>query len=1241
MFEALRAIFRRKPQASAPHPPSESHAPGHDQISQIALNEAIREIEKRREHERGRKSKKGKENYDEALANELIKELKSVPPGSPLYNIQFDPRTLVNQPGLVNLLYEVRDADKIRHDREGAEYLLKKLKDVVFFQRQVSGKDKKALEIIGERLKLQAKERLENGDNRIVRYEEELQKLDEKNAWEEPPKTSREERKDKLEKRVKIPESQKGGYFPLDVTGYYGDGDPNLHREIKDIIEKVKAEIEADPDNHRFKDISLSDVTEKDLRYEGGIRRLRKAEVAWRAVTDEMNKVVQESRKKSDPKMHIDIKEILPYELNIRKYLRKLTDTEGRFDAYGQLKSFGINVDAIREAANSNDGQRKNSVYEQTFYRLLQRPLSDPAEQHFKTFSLYETEAMQEFFELISEYEGGFEEAGRLRNKMYGIFAAHDAVLIAEHPEGNEEAYQTLTTFARNSHTVDTLEDPLAEQLIGIYERVLMDILNTHDRRIPAAWVENRGRGEPAGNSLWDTMVQERFLQMVDAGVIYDAKRKPVTGEVERDEKGIIKWDYTRPVKRSWFAGEGKWRLLAAMQQAKGFGILDTRLIEIFALQRVPSFQDPALQANWFDGDRVFCSVPYEGLARFINPLHLFAKWGVADDKFRTYWNFIIHEEDEDFRAATFTVNEPKQVFNAIYNGTFEDKYPEQAERFLDKMAYGRFSGRFGPWTTFGVRDSIIGMSDKEREYLGGSIRAAYMNGVWAEEDVREHLVEERFKKLFKRQLLAEGKLKMVNGMVDEDWFQKEWRKVGKHIDPDKGVFTVKLNQEWKELKEKQEVKDFITELTNIYHAFTWVQMAQRSPHIVARNVNVYEDVLGKLRKRSLREKILEEMFPGLDLEHEFHTGENPKPPRERWFALISQLEGDIDTVVHRAMYDEHGPRNITDEDFDSIKAFDEKGNVDQAESLRRQKRAKEYYRKTKLAIMGAWDENKWLDELGLHYEGERLEVTWDKIFDKKALKLKKYGPGKQLHHKRVLSLAKADADRDPNARPYFQLNHKDFIGKKHRYLMSTEDVVWHRLELINLGYRQWARRGGDFNAHAKGLKATMKYLTRNLSMSGDMKPIFESFHEISEAYEGDDKAFSERMLYMHAQATAKMFKQDWRFSKTGPIGQFAALFADSSVAQKIAGRLAGAAWNSNKLFEFAHQLGAQNLLPWKPETFMGEGPFPFNVEDFEKEVGATKKHVLWEALTLAAFIAIVLTLWRAFTAKEEGSEGQ
>lgn len=1205
--------------------------------------EAVRSIAARTQAEERLQFKKRKPKYSEERAKEVLHLLENLPADNPLQGLTFTRQTLINNPGLANLITDMRYI-QIVDNQPTAELLVKKLRDIVYIKQELrhnptAGTDLNSLnnleDRVSRRIDIIAAHAMP--DQRRVEFAQDIVRARQMPAERNEPPS----RYNQHFERPKSP-------LPLDFTGHYGPIDPRIPQDLKNIIDRVRAH----PDI--YNDSTLVDPEDRHskLRCDEPLEQLKRDLQQILTNSDQYLRRTQPHL--VDQSRVITIKDILPYTQSIDKHLKLMYMKVGKeYSESRALAQFGISEVVLRTDVDKykDDPKKRTTIFESVFYKLLYRVVGNPHEQYTRTFSLYETEAMNEILDIITEYEGGYELADRLRNKMYGVFAAHDAIVIALNPAADEEAWKAITTFSRNSFTQDMMDDPLAEQLVNLYERVLWDILRTYDGHIPAELVEPAGKGEFVGDSRWDRMVEERFMQMVDAGVIYDAE-KDDNGAPKKDKNGKIMWDRKNPVRRAQFDGEGRWRLVSAMGQAKGFGLLSGRLLEIFGLQRVPSFK-PEDQPDIVDSDKVFSSVPYEGIARFLNPAHLFTKCHVADDKFRAYWNLIVWEGDEKHRDEWFDVNESKKVFEAVRNGTLEEEYPEFAKRFLDKYTWGMFSGRFGPWSTFGVRDAIIGMSDKQREYLGGSIRLAFMNELWAKEDVKELLGEHEFKEVFRAELIHSGRMKYKpNGDADEDWFEREWRKVGKNNDPRLGLYTREIMHEWEHLnkRHKGEIDALTKEIKNIYNTMSWMQLATRSPHIVVRNTFVFDEYAGKLRKKSLRDKILEEMFPGLDVEQFFHRGGGYTQAHEKWMReQIGVLEGDIDIVAHKALYEEAGPREIQDADFENIVAYktDAQGYQvkDEGETMYRKMRAREYFRKAKMAVLGSWsnmNEEQLMSQFGLRYVGERLEVDWDRVWDRNNYTLRTYrlrdgSTGSYLDH--MLDQMKAASEADPSARPYFQLD-KRLISEKQRYLMSTEDVVWDKMEIINLGYRHWARRGGDLDGQAKGLKAEMKYIIRGLSVTGDMKKILDSFHEISAAYEEDDKYFSNAKIGLHAQATAKFFKQGWQWSKTGSVGKILSLFMDSSLAQKVSSRTVGVAWDSNKLFEFAHTLGAENLLPWKPESFLEDTGFGFDVEQLEHETGGTRLHALYEVISMAWFIALMFTVYQAITKKSEEEEG-
>jgi len=839
-----------------------------------------------------------------------------------------------------------------------------------------------------------------------------------------------------------------------------------------------------------------------------------------------------------------------------------------------------------------NDPQKRDRIY----YNALQDVIGNPYNSSRDSFGLHQRETMNRFYSIVRQIPKiGPELANYYINKTGTVLACHDMEYWCANPAGDIEGFQKSCQFYYNSYAATAMTDPWVDYLTRIYEEILWEIFYSCDRRIPPSLVEYNP-ALPEGTML-EHLVMERFRQLVKSNQIFDAKKEK-DGRLKFTSRDVVELDLERPVEEKdldFTEGQGL-RLYAAMRQAKGFGMVSARFLEIYALNRVPGVKDWNLDHAEFE--KAFCSIPYEGIARYINGWHLILKYKQGDASFVPYWNLLLTGNE---KAVAWDSSTPFKAFEAASKGELDKMFGPRAQRFMDNLNFSKISGRFGPWTTWAVMDSIIGWSDKEKEKLGGAIRF-YLTKGWAEEKAREYLIGATYQEKYRRDLEENNQLPLrPDGTIDEVKFQKLWKAWAGNPNPTIGKYTREINEKWAKLKKQNE--GLIENTNKSYNAMVWFQTVMRAPKIIARNFEVEYTPPGhkEPKKRLLRNVILERIL-GSDYvpEEELYTGAMPTPEQRGKIEKIAELEGAISAVQQRAI---QLNRDLTEADFDVVIKEPELNQ-----------RAKRYWQMCQEAIFGKIKVEDRYKAIGLRPTEKNLEIDW------KTMKDKRFDVAKLLKDNGSLLTEK-------------HLDSEKIYGDLFRYLFGTDDVSWRELNLLNLGSRIWARRGGDMASDAQGKMELATYLGM-IGPKLDAENKYKQLKKVYDAFAGNDVNPAYEVIWQNLLATGLFYKADWFASpKASILGPIIGKFRQSSVAQRTYGSTTEAdALSSNDLKKWCD--GALQMRLVRPATInpFDEGkPWKPNVEELKKRLGATDWHAIWEILSLGLVVAMILVVWAAF----------
>lgn len=865
------------------------------------------------------------------------------------------------------------------------------------------------------------------------------------------------------------------------------------------------------------------------------------------------------------------------------------------------------------------------------FLKIHAQILTQKRESSNDNFGLYERADFTSFINLLRSGMGDIKvpSYGKSLGLTWGewytnlsntIRHSRDIDFWASQPAASMDNFNKSLAMFQNEYTAQALSIPAVDQAYRAYETTLNIIRDTNDGYIPPALVEF----DPVKNTnFWDDEAQNILTKMISQGVVYDAKRDyrrfgglPVVSEdgasFELGEK-ITAEDVAED--------EENLEQQMYMTLAKGFGMASMRFLEIISNSKVPGSN--------INGEDVpgFHSNVYEGITTALNYWNVFMKkWKVHSYKHFYLFNTVLPMDKKlpvDARGA-------EKAYRAWLDGTFEDKYGSEAKRMIDTMNFSRTHSALGPTTPWRLLDDTIGWTDKQRELMGSSIRILLAHRLTGEK-VKEFLVIRKYKEMFRKAKKDAGEPHVGSA------FEALWQSEGT------AIYGTNIDSEWGELQHHHaaEIKKLSANFINIYKARMWVEMAMRNPLAIAHNAEINVPVAGykgSTKRRKLNSYIIEEVL-GIKPE-DLDTGtvvdgegiyqisaakySSPTLKQITNTQEVLDLEGDLIAVREIALKEN---RELKAADFNII------------QNDKRKQDALKYWQIVREYTLGTADENAFNDiynDLGITYrldpatgkEMEYYDIDWHKI--KNADKF--FGHLDESYKSKPLILKDG---QDVIVGTPIAFNEK-WLDKDWGWIFSTDDAAFRKMAFLNLGGRQWVRRGGDVAAHHAGGLEVAKYMDVNLTPNPEIRDLAEQLMKIRQGYQSDDLTVGWRVVGQIAHLTSKLYEMDYK--KLG-----------LSSAQKDLWKTRRnvASWNANRRREFWDALEHIDLLPphdqfdhfgW--ETFKDD-PY-MNIHKLRKLNHADNTDVWTEIITLGLMLAIAITLWRAFTApsEEEGASG-
>lgn len=924
------------------------------------------------------------------------------------------------------------------------------------------------------------------------------------------------------------------------------------------------------------------------------------------------------------------------------------------------------------------------------FYRILENVLyNHKIDSHRELYQLYESGEMHDFLEIVRRIKTddgkriGLNLAERYDILKNTIFQSHDMDYYCAHPQQDMKEFIGSTSMFLNEYIDAATQDPMVALAKRMYEAALFHVRDSFGGYIPREWLAWQ-EGKVRASKL-DDIVEGYLKQAIASGQLYDTKIDKITGLPAPSMWGRKQIDPSSPYTLSelyggetehsegWKRQLGELKIASALKQAKGLALVDQTLLHIIGKSKGTGTKYVLNNNEW--AVKAFNSVPYEGIVRYIDPvIHYYGRFSVGMDISDAFFNMIVSDRPN----WKWDPKHMKKLLECYQDGKFKE-----AEDYAKANGLGDiqtrlnamdnpfgYSGMWGTMTKWRVGDATAGFDDWEKDQsyaaavkltnIGDSFSAPERNSsfqkwgsTWAYQKARQYFTEvtnpkyEEFRAEFRNYLLNTEEIRYKD-MAKRDMeagkskkydpeFEAEWRTVGirryrKRLDEVLKPYLDKHGKP-KMSKEKSGDLDLLTKrLERAYKARVWVQTAMKAPLIVARQLEVKLahglDEKGLPQKGPLRKRIIWEIL-GIDLDElELRGGQEnltPTATQEAAFDRISDVEGALASLQQAAIRQN---RDLTEKDFtDAI------GYVDDPKQKQNFEHARIYWQKVKKAMLGDKTAADYYDALGIKDapdgnipRGLRFhQIDWDKI---KKISLENRH---SAEHFIVDGLGT-------------EILNNEIVDRNWRHLFSTEDMGWEFLNTNALGSRNPVRRAGDLGSHVQFGQLFEKYLVDFVQRPvGNVEKIVEAQHEMWAAMSGDFQDVASEALGRVAYSTGMIYKQaDWAWQLPMGIGQVGSLFTATSISQMIHGRDRGIAWGPNQMLQYVQAVGSHILPKSRFSKLSGEETMPNSEWDralLSKRLQGTKTNATYEILNMAVFIATMITLYRALTAKSEEEE--
>jgi len=954
------------------------------------------------------------------------------------------------------------------------------------------------------------------------------------------------------------------------------------------------------------------------------------------------------------------------YEKSARHFIETHGSEKGRlFDALRQSGSEFVEKRILED----------QDYMDYWFYHIIEPILfNQRMESHRELYNLYVAGDMDAFLDIVRRKKDehgnriGHRLAARYNILKNTIFQAHDMDFYAAHPSQDMKEFIGSTSLFLETYIDAASQDPMVALAKRSYETALLQIRETNNGYIPREWLTWE-EGKMRGSKL-DELAEKILTESIKSGQLYHVKVDDVTGsglphpsvwnrkQIDPTKPFTLKelYGFEAPLSEEYGNRLGELKISSALKQAKGLALVDMRLLEIIGHSRGTGTEyeqagDP--DQSFSLAARQFNSVPYEGIVRHISPIiHYFTRYRVGGEYYDAFFNMIVTD------WPNWDPKHMKKVVELHFKGDTEGiiKYLESvgikdaAKKLITRLNSQEnpfeFSGMWGPNTSWRIGDTTISFDDWEREQAYGLNIKLNTAGNFAErqarrlfqeqspeykglrKEYRDRLLESNniyYREAAKRDMAAEG-----TPLKFDDEFETLWRKEGKDRKANGTDETYRkiLDRLWGEKSKDKEISDFITKLEKAYMARTWVQGAMRAPLIVARELDVAFDIHGVKQSAPLRKRIIWEIL-GINID-EIAAQRTPTSREEAEFDRVVELETAV-TVLQQTAIREN--RDLKEDDFDKQiqlirlnKTERELTDEDQAR-IKNWEHARLYWKKVKDAMLGKKTAEQIYAELGI----EAPDISRER--------------GARMHKINTANVNKI-SDEYINEHLKSELLSSKLLGRKWQRLFSTEDMGWEYLNINALGERNPVRRAGDLASHVQFGQEFEKYLNNFFIARPEIKDLVKQQKVMWEALTGDFIDVAIPALYKIAYTTGMMYKKadiSWKLPILSPL---ISIFHDSSIMQVIRGKDRADAWGPNDMLHYVQAVGGLQILPkreWhglagvnKLKPGKATSFKEYTSGKLSKMLGGTKGNAAWEIVNMTLLLATLITLWRAFTAKEE-----
>ncbi len=948
---------------------------------------------------------------------------------------------------------------------------------------------------------------------------------------------------------------------------------------------------------------------------------------ASRAMGDYMNNKLEILAKKLEEKLKAE-KVVMKEGINDEtEFLAEMAKRKGRI---GDL--FELNPAMEELLYGLDDKSRK--FRDRVFMNIHSRVLSDQRNSSNDNFGLYERADFSTIIDLLKVGLEKFKvmETGRslgetlsdhYNNLSNAIRQCRDIDFWASQPAANSENFNKSLGMFQNEYVKEALNIPGVIVAFRAFEDNLRSIIASNDGYLPPALMEYDAT---SGRSFWDNMSRAQVEKMVGMGVVPGIKRDERNYYLHvRNKDGYsVEMDFKNPLKKEDVSSD---EYLMYMTLAKGIGMATARYLEMIAQTKVPGSDNPTL------GLDTFHSMPYEGMAKAMNYFNVYIeKWKMGSYKYGHLMNMLIPDEKNRMTIDQNDSTSAIRAYMAYQDGTFEEKFGTDAKRFIDLTNFSGISSAIGKDTTWRQYDMTLDWEDRKKEFLGGPTQLV-LSKRYAEEKVKDHLVVAKYREQYRQELISQKSGLPTSGAG----FDKLWREYGKNR------YAYNIEKEWEKLngldpkKGRQhtalwhQTDHLIGAYRNALKARVWVEMAMRNPLVVAHSLKVDLPLVGgeKRKKQMTLHTMLVQDILGIPPEDTKYgeevgksaTRKSPTKQQEQYMIDVMNLEWDLAAVREKAINGEDTEyvRDLTDKDFKVI--GDEK----------RKEQALAYWRRVKKVILGSEDSaeaDRLIKHFGLGLMENQVDYEWDHHHIHELMTDKKDGfldkLDKQLNQSPMFTIVGSDGQQIEI--PFLL---KKAVKMEPEWILGTDDMVFNKMDILNLGSRQLIRRGGDIAAHQAGGDAVIQYLLYGLTPTPNKEEAVKLLAKLRDAYSGDMIEIGWSVGSNLAYMTDRLYAWDWNH-----YGQ--------SVAQRdVWGTRRGvASWLANERREWWDTLEHADVFPPNAHSYFYNIDDKVNIHTMRKWCHADNSDVWKEIIALGVLLALAITIYRAFTAPSEEEEG-